>query len=426
MAWLTKEKWKVFLEKTKAFFLKTEIFWLLFGVTLMAMAVRFTLFEGESGDYKQFLSKWFFTIQEEGAIKALGREIGDYTPAYFYLLTILTWLPIPPLFSIKALSCLFDILMAAFVALTVFELTKKKWSAVGAYSIILLMPSVFFNSGAWAQCDSIFTAFCVMSVYFLLRKKNITAVVLYGVAFSFKLQAIFMGPLFAVLFFKRKIPLWSPLLIVGVYFLFCIPSWLCGRSLSSLLLVYVSQAGSYSKLTLFATTFVALFGDVNSYHNERVANMLVVLAFTVTVLLIYLSSRKMKWKKESAIDFALLFSLVVPFFLPHMHERYFYLATILSVVYAFMRPNRLYAAGIAEFCSFYVVCNHLYTINYLSLQLVTLLQFANIVLLFRAIWKEYVSQPLTEGARVEEVSNSAQRIEEVSNSARSAEKKEVR
>ena len=148
-------------------------------------------------------------------------------------------------------------------------------------------------------------------------------------------------------------------------------------------------------LTLFATTFVALFGNVNSYHNERVSDLLVVLALTVTMLLIYLCARKMKWKKESAVDFAFLFTVIVPFFLPHMHERYFYLATIVSVVYAFMRPNRWFAAGIEEFCSFYVVCNHLYGINYLSLQLVTLLQFANIILLFRAIWKEYITADKT-------------------------------
>lgn len=377
-------------EKVKNFFIKAEFPLVFVAVALMTMAIRIALFDGESGDYKNFLLPWFNTIKEEGAIKALGHKIGDYTPAYFYILTVLTWLPVKPLYSIKATSCIFDILLAVYVSLCVKELTKNKSMALGSYCIVLLMPSVFFNSGAWAQCDCIFTCFCVMSLYLLLKNRNIAAVVVYGVAFSFKLQAIFMAPLFAVLFFKRKIPLYSPFLVVGVYFLFCVPSWLCGRSLSSLLLVYFEQAGSYSKLTLFATTFVALFGKVNDYHNQRVALMLIVLAMTVTVLLIYLCARKAKWKKESAIDFALLFTLIVPFFLPHMHERYFYLATILSVIYAFIHPKRLYVAIIEEFCSFYVVCNHLYGIDYLSLQLVTLLQLMNIILLCKNLWKDYM------------------------------------
>lgn len=388
---INKEKINVIFAKIKAFFVKAEFPLLFVGITVAAMLLRGTLFDGKSGDYNTFLLKWFNTIKEEGAISALGRRVGDYTPAYFYILTILTWFPIEPLYSIKAVSCLFDIVLATFVALCVKELTKNKFMTLGSYCIILLMPSVFFNSGAWAQCDSIFTSFCVISLYLLLKEKNIWTVVAYGVAFSFKLQAIFMAPLFAVLYFKRKIPLWSPLLVVGVYFLFCVPSWLCGRDLWSLLTIYVDQAGSYSMLTLFATTFVALFGNVNDYHNQRVSTMLVVLALIVTALLIYVCARKAKWKKGSAIDFGFLFSIIVPFLLPHMHERYFYLATILSIIYAFLHPKRIYAAVISEFCSFYVVCNHLYGINYLSLQLVTLIQLANIVLLFRDLWKEYIT-----------------------------------
>ena len=385
-----KEKLKQYGLAIQRFFVKAEIPLTLIGLTVLAMAIRVMLFDGESGDYKQFLSHWFYTIKEEGAIKALGHKIGDYTPAYFYILTVLTWIPVEPLYSIKAVSCIFDIVLAAFVGLCVKERTKSVWQAVAAYAIVLLMPSVFFNSGAWAQCDSIFVSFCVMSVYYLLKDKKYLAVALYGVAFAFKLQAIFIAPLFVVLWFKRKIPLVSPLIILGVYFAFCIPSWICGRDLWSLLTVYFQQAGSYSKLTLFATTFVALFGKVNDYHRARVAAMLVVLAFTITFALIYLCARKAKWKTEAFIDFGYLFALVVPFFLPHMHERYFYLATVLSLIYAFTHPKRIYAFLIAEFCSFYVVCNHLYTIDYLSLQLVTLLQVVNIGLLARDLWKDYI------------------------------------
>lgn len=385
-----KEKCSAGREKIKAFFLKAEIPLLYIGVAIAATLLRVTLFGGRSNDFNSFLLKWYTAIQEEGAIHALGRQIGDYTPAYFYVLTVLTWIPVEPLYAIKAVSCIFDVLLAVFVALCVKEGTGKKYAAFASYCVVLLLPSVFLNSAAWAQCDSIFTAFCVLSVYLLMKNRNISAVIVYGVAFSFKLQAIFLAPLFAVLWFKKKIPLWSPLLVVGVYFLFCVPSWLCGRSLWSLLTIYFGQAGEYSALTLNAPSFIALFGDISEYHRERVSAMLVVLAFTVTGLLIYVCARHAKWSKECFIDFGFLFSLVVPFLLPHMHERYFYLATVFSVIYAFLRPKRLHTVLLSEFCSLYVICRYLYSINYLSLQLVALAQLVNVILLLCALRKEYL------------------------------------
>jgi hypothetical protein len=36
----------------------------------------------------------------------------------------------------------------------------------------------------------------------------------------------------------------------------------------------------------------------------------------------------------------LFFVLLCPFVLPHMHDRYFYAADVLSIVYAFQRPSR--------------------------------------------------------------------------------------
>ncbi len=386
-----KKSLRICAEKIKAFFVKAELPLLYIGVAIAAMLLRVTLFKGRTGDYNSFLIHWFTAIKEEGARHALGRQIGDYTPAYFYVLTVLTWIPVDSLYSIKAVSCLFDIVLAVFVALCVKEGTGKKYAAFAAYCVALLLPSVFLNSGAWAQCDSIFTAFCVISLYLLMKNHNIWSVVVYGVAFSFKLQAVFFAPLFAVLWFKKKIPVWSPLLVVGVYFLFCVPSWICGRSLWSLLTIYFNQAGEYSALTLNAPSFVALFGNVSDYHRERVSKMLVVLAITVTALLIYICARHAEWKKESLVDFGFMFSLVVPFLLPHMHERYFYLATIFSVIYVFIHPKRVYTLLLTEFCSAYVVFRYLYQMNYLSLQTVALIELVNVILLLRALKKDYLA-----------------------------------
>ena len=61
------------------------------------------------------------------------------------------------------------------------------------------------NSAAWGQCDSIYAAFCLGSLYFLLRGRTWWACVFFGLALSFKLQAIFFLPaLLIVLVVNRQ------------------------------------------------------------------------------------------------------------------------------------------------------------------------------------------------------------------------------
>src|SRR6266581_3747348 len=48
---------------------------------------------------------------------------------------------------------------------------------------------------------------------------------------------------------------------------------------------------------------------------------------------------------------ALVFALAIPFLLPEMHERYFYLADVLSIIYAFYFPRYFFIAVIMQLCS---------------------------------------------------------------------------
>ena len=364
-------------------------------VGVLAMALRISLFDARAGDYNAFLSKWFDTIQSNGGFAALGMTLGDYTAPYYYILTLLTYLPIPSLYSIKAVSCIFDVVLAVFVARIVWEFFNNKTASLLVYTITLFLPTVFLNSGSWGQCDSIYVSFCVMSLYYLLKDKKYTAIILYGVAFSFKLQAIFLAPLLAVLWFKRKIPLLSPLIIVGVYFVFCIPSWIAGRDLWSLLTVYFMQAGEYaSRLNLNAPAFAAMLGTLDEGWTALLSKMLVVLALSLTVIAMYFCARKTEWSKRTYLHFGLLFALGVPFFLPHMHERYFYLADILALLYAFLHPKRAYTALLTEFCSFYAVGEYLWNMPFFTLGFIAFLQGVNLLLLVRDLWKDY-GKPLT-------------------------------
>ena len=58
-----------------------------------------------------------------------------------------------------------------------------------------------------------------------------------------------------------------------------------------------------------------------------------------------------KRKASAIIALALLFALGIPFLLPHMHDRYFYAADILSVVLAYAIPALWLAAPLTQFAS---------------------------------------------------------------------------
>ena len=93
------------------------------AITLVAMAMRVALFPIESGDYHQILHGWFTQLKEAGGLGGIGLEIGDYMPPYFYILALLTYLPVDDLVSIKLVSCIADILLASLV----FRLVRLRW-----------------------------------------------------------------------------------------------------------------------------------------------------------------------------------------------------------------------------------------------------------------------------------------------------------
>lgn len=113
---------------------------------------------------------------------------------------------VPNLFAYKILSCVFDYVVAIAAALLVYRISEgdKKWHSVLVYSIILLCPTVFIDSSAWAQCDAIYTAFAFLGFCCLEKEKPNWALVLLGISFSFKMHAVFALPFFLFYYFAKR------------------------------------------------------------------------------------------------------------------------------------------------------------------------------------------------------------------------------
>lgn len=336
---------------------------------LLAFLFRYFFLPYQSGDYGSYLA-WFLDIKHNG-FRAFGSGASNYAPSYLYLLGLSTLLPVSNIIAIKSIPILFDFITAIYVYRIVRQFYPKN-GLVALFSLVsfLFLPTVWLNSATWGQCDSIFMSFIVISVYYLITNRIFASMVFYSVAVSLKLQALFVGPLYMVFLFQRVIPLRYFFLIPGVYLLSVIPAWIAGRPLIDLLLIYARQGSWSSYLTHSAATFYQWTNNSWYFINGG-------LAFTLGIVLVlaYLFWKGMSGrpvKKERFIEIGLLFSLIVPFFLPMMHERYFYPADVLSLLYAFIRPKRFYVALIVMLSSLFSYGPFLFGVGHVPLPYVSI------------------------------------------------------
>ena len=145
--------------------------------------MRYALGPNASGDVKHALGPWLTVIRSEG-FSAFGHSFANYNPPYLYLLY---------LGSLTALN-------AAGAAAMAFRLRGNVVAAAIVGIAVLLLPEVILNSAMWGQADGIFTALLVWSAWGLLTKRFTLAWVLFALAFSLKLQALFLLPWIALAF----------------------------------------------------------------------------------------------------------------------------------------------------------------------------------------------------------------------------------
>ncbi|MFB6891640.1 glycosyltransferase 87 family protein [Kitasatospora sp. NPDC056327] len=365
------------------------------GVTAVstALLVRFLLLKYESADWYYFLGPWYRYISDNGGFGALGdTAFSDYNVPYLYFMAALTYLPVPGLTGIKYVSVVFDLILAAYTyRIVALRWRHRPWRPFAAAVIVLFLPTVVTNSGWWGQADGVFTAFLVGGVYYVLRERPWWACSFFGVALAFKLQAVFLFPLLLVLLLTRRIPWRSLLAVPAVYLLLDVPAFLLGSDPWKLLTVYTRQTGVYQDLTLLAPS-VYQFVSVPAGEEAPVRRAGVVVAGVLVLALVALAVRsgrragtaegtgtaaasdpaavpgrgtagrrtagrgtagRAAFTGTQILLLAALFSIAVPFLLPSMHERYFYLADILSVIVAFQLPRQLwYVPVLVQLSSF--------------------------------------------------------------------------
>lgn len=269
---------------------------------------------------------------------------------YQLLIFVMTRLPGDPLVQYKLLSICFDLSLAAGSYALMKEISDSR-RASAAFSLVFLLPTVWLDSAFWAQCDSIYVSWIIWALYCLRRKKTVRAFVLLGIAFAFKLQAIFIMPFIGFLFLAgigRKegaeeqktcrglrgirmgfIKPWHFLVLLGSYAATAIPNLLAGRPLMDLIRIYADQTNIYPQMFV---NYPSIWSIIPLHYDTGKTWSILLTCLLLLLIFVWLYRRKADLWGEHFLWAALLTSYTCVFFLPAMHERYDYLYMVLALL----------------------------------------------------------------------------------------------
>lgn len=312
----------------------------------LTMFLRLFLLDHQTFDYLDFLSQWAAFFRENGGLTALGTPVGNYNVPYLYVLALISYSEVPDLYLIKLFSILFDVLLAWAGWRLVRQLTgADSVRPAVTFCLLLFLPTVLLNGSYWGQCDSLYAALCLHALANALEHRPASSVLLLSLAFSFKLQTVFLLPLWCVLWYSGRVRLRHLLLFPVGYLATALPALLAGRSLRSILGIYLDQTSYYSALTLNAPSIFALLPRGSSINESLAAGLGILTAFVlVLALLLALFPFRKRLSDRAILLTGTILALGVPLFLPHMHDRYFFLADVLALLLAVLWPRR-YAAS---------------------------------------------------------------------------------
>ena len=354
-------------------------------IVVAGLAVRWPWHDELTTDVRFFFAPWYDVLTQNGGFAALRHPFYNYNPPYLYLLTVGTWLPVPELVAIKLIPTVSDLLLGYAGYLIVRQCTRGHGRALLAAALLVLAPTVVLNSSWWGQCDSIYAAFSLLALHHQLRNRTVLAWALLGVAVGFKLQALFLVPVLLTVLACRGIRVRTALAAatawIGTFLALLVPAWLAGASWTNLLGIYPAQVTAGN--TLAAATLRDLLADPSMPYatggvGGQSAAPAAAFAYNAASAYQWLPRTRVvggsssgSWRcvvlvggagllayrhrrtlgSRALLSVAAFQSTAIPFLLPAMHDRYFYVADALLIAAACVLPRLIPAAVLAQAAS---------------------------------------------------------------------------
>ena len=336
------------------------------------------------------------------------------------------------------------------------------WQPLAAAATALLLPTVVLNSSYWGQCDSIYASLALLALDQQLRRRTVWAGVFIGLAIAFKLQAVFLLPVLAMVWVTQPIRWRRSLLAVALipvtFVVTLLPALAAGASVSALARIYPAQisdsgmgaaapggggggrtgggagnggaggpasggsagggdggsgpgggsgagggvpggvgfggrgggggAGTTGTAGAPYTRNAASFYQWLSSDSGPIWRDLgfALVAVTIGIAIGVAWRNRHRISIETLVTLAATQLVAIPFFLPEMHDRYFYLADALLVAGAFVVPRLIPAAIAAQAASLIVYGAYLWN-GTISLRLAATLEFLALLgCVWTAVW----------------------------------------
>ena len=362
------------------------------ALLVLALLLRLALYDYVSSDALNYILPSLQTMREQGALASFAARFNDYPPAFLYVLALFSYIPksvVRPLFLVKTFSVAFD----AVLALGMYRIVRLRHPQgelpLLACFAVLFMPTVVLNGALWAQRDAVYASFLLWCVLFLCRGEGRRAWSAFALSLCFKLQALFLLPLIWILLVAGALP-WSGALLAPLFYIaVAAPAWMLGAPWGETIAVYRGQIEKYRDLNMLAPN---IYQWLPEEHYSLFLPAGICLAAAALLLLSWcVLRRRRSLSRDQIVKLALISTVMMPYLLPKMHERYFFPADIFALVYAFYFPRYFYVPIAVVFASLCGYLRFLFTFTLVPLPLVALLVGAVVIVVLGDLLVEIYS-----------------------------------
>jgi Gpi18-like mannosyltransferase len=259
-----------------------------------------------------------------------------YFPAYFDITAMTSYLDghINRVSQIKLVSFAFDIATAVIAYYFVGRLSRnsnrggrKPVAQLVAPFCILAGPTVLLNGAVWGQSDIVYTCFLLLSVFSVIAGGGALAALFFGIAFAFKLQAIFLVPFFAAMVLQKRIRWWHLLLVPIGWLTALVPPMLNGARVWDFLSLTSSQGETFPTLAINVGNPWIIADRLHmNVHAGTLAGIVLTLLLMAAITI--WGAQPAFRSAKNTLALAALSLLSVAYVMPKMHDRYFFPAEI--------------------------------------------------------------------------------------------------
>ena len=239
--------------------------------------------------------------------------------------------------SAATLIKILSLAATGFLAIAVADLLKAVGVQARQAVAVLALPTVIINAALLGQCDALWAGACILAVAAMIRGRTAASLAWCGVAIAFKAQAVFIAPFILGALVKRRAPLWQWAIPALVFAAMMLPARLAGWPASDLLTVYLRQAGQFDFAGRLATPWVW----VGMSLHDAAQKFYIWGYFVAAAAALGIAVLSYRAKQAAMLPVALLSVIALPFILPRMHERYFFLADVLALALALTLRTRM-------------------------------------------------------------------------------------